>query len=292
MNWDHLRFFIALAKNHTLVKAGQALQVSHTTIYRRIKAFEEELGVLLFKNTPRGYGLTEVGEKLFQQVEGIETSISNISRELAGMDQRLSGTVTITTTDTIGSFLLPEILKKLLLKYPDLAIDLHIGIQRSNLSKREADIAVRIASSPQQTLVGRQVGVVDFAVFASDKITSIDSNIKQIKDIVNNTFILLDESLGPIPANIWLENQLNERSRILRVNNMTAAFELCRAGIGFAMLPCYLERRFSGLKKIYQPEKLVNAKIWVLTHRDLVRSERIRVTSEFLFNELRPFFIS
>lgn len=82
MNWDHLQFSIALVNKRTLVKAGRALNANHTIVYRRIKVFEEDLGVLLLKSTSHGYGLTKVGERLYRQVEGIESSIQNITQEL------------------------------------------------------------------------------------------------------------------------------------------------------------------------------------------------------------------
>lgn len=121
------------------------------------------------------------------------------------MDQRLEGTVSITTTDSIGNLLFPDILKKLLELYPGLNIDLQVGIQYRNLNKSEADIAIRIALFPQPTFVDRQIGTLNFALYASEEASELIAEFTRIEGIIDGTFILLDASSSSIPIDQWLE---------------------------------------------------------------------------------------
>ena len=104
-NWDNLRFFLALARAGTLTLAGQALQVSHATVFRRIKKFEDELATRLFEKTPAGYILTHAGEQMLREVEKVEYDIGTIARHIVGADQRVEGDIlsTVVTDDFLIS---------------------------------------------------------------------------------------------------------------------------------------------------------------------------------------------
>ena len=116
-DWNHLRFFLALAQNKTLTKAGIALQVSHATVYRNVKAMEEVLGVTLFESTSNGYLLSSAGKQLLEETEDVADLIETSFRKLNGLDQRIQGNIVLATTESLASKILPEIFKKFLEKH-------------------------------------------------------------------------------------------------------------------------------------------------------------------------------
>jgi len=290
-SWDNLRVFIALARHKTLTKAGESLQVSHATIYRKIKAFQQELGVTLFEHTPNGYLQTSAADRLFKEMEVVESNIESSLRELRGLDQRIQGSIVIATTDTFGCKLLPPILKKFQMTYPELAIELNLSTETVSLSKREADIAVRASAQPPPNLVGRKVGRINFAVFAAESYLRNCDPIQFPENLDKHHIIVLDDRFGQLAIKQWMDRQITTATSITKVNGMLPLIELCEAGMGLAALPDFaVTSGCSDLKRIYPVPELLEHQLWVLTHRDLIKSTRIRITTEFLYRELKPFF--
>jgi len=290
-SWDNLRVFLALARHKTLTKAGESLQVSHATIYRKIKAFEQELGVTLFENTPNGYLQTSAADRLFENMEVVESNIETSLRELRGLDQRIQGSIIVATTDTFGCKMLPPILKKFQIAYPELSIELNISTDTVSLSKREADIAVRASAQPPPNLVGRKVGRIDFAVFAAETYLENIEPIQSAEDLGKHHFVVLDESFGQLAVKQWMDRQITADTNVTKVNGMLPLIELCEAGLGLAALPRFaVTSGCSDLKEICPTPEFLEHQLWVLTHRDLIKSTRIRITTEFLYRELKPFF--
>ncbi len=290
-SWDNLRVFLALARHKTLTKAGESLQVSHATIYRKIKAFQQELGVTLFENTPNGYLQTSAADRLFENMEVVESNIETSLRELRGLDQRIQGSIIVATTDTFGCKMLPPILKKFQIAYPELSIELNISTDTVSLSKREADIAVRASAQPPPNLVGRKVGRIDFAVFAAETYLENIEPIQSAEDLGKHHFVVLDESFGQLAVKQWMDRQITADTNVTKVNGMLPLIELCEAGLGLAALPRFaVTSGCSDLKEICPTPEFLEHQLWVLTHRDLIKSTRIRITTEFLYRELKPFF--
>ena len=290
-SWDNLRVFLALARHKTLTKAGESLQVSHATIYRKIKAFQQELGVTLFENTPNGYLQTSAADRLFENMEVVESNIETSLRELRGLDQRIQGSIIVATTDTFGCKMLPPILKKFQIAYPELSIELNISTDTVSLSKREADIAVRASAQPPPNLVGRKVGRIDFAVFAAETYLENIEPIQSAEDLGKHHFVVLDESFGQLAVKQWMDRQITADTNVTKVNGMLPLIELCEAGLGLAALPRFaVTSGCSDLKEICPTPEFLEHQLWVVTHRDLIKSTRIRITTEFLYRELKPFF--
>lgn len=291
MNWDHLRYFIALARHKTLTKAGKSLRVSHATIYRKIKAFEEELGVTLFENTSNGYVLTSAAEHLLDRMDPIETAIESTLGGLMGMDQRIQGNIRLGTTDTVACKHLAHILPKFQKTYPELMIELKINQDTVSLSKREVDIAIRISREPPPNLIGRKVGSVPFAVFAAESYLE-EHGIPQFPEQGDHHhFIVLDEQYSELLPKQWLDQQIEKATKVSTVNSMLTLMEMCNAGMGVATLPIpFVVEGKTHLKTICPIPETVERHVWILTHRDLMRSARIRLTTEFFFQELKVFF--
>ena len=165
-DWNQLRYFLALAREKTLTRAGHSLQVSHSTVFRKIKAMEDELGVTLFENNSTGYSLTEAGMNLLEETEEVGEVIESSFRRLNGLDQRIQGSFVLATTESIAGKLLPLSFQKFQEQYPEIQLEIRVGQETLNLSKREADIAIRQSRNPPLNLVGRKIAPFPFALFA------------------------------------------------------------------------------------------------------------------------------
>ena len=287
-DWENLKFFIALAKEKQLKRAADALKSNHTTVYRRISQFEEKYNLRLFERTPAGYYLTSQGEALYEQVESLEGAMDAVFSSLQGLENTLKGSICITTTPSFAVSLLPAMIKKFQLQWPDITIDLRVSHQIYNLSKREADIAIRPATDVPLHLIGRRAGYLNYAVFKSAKNYERDINKKQfMQEIKQHRFIVMSEELAHLPTTKWLNKHIEENNVACRVDGFMPSAELCAKGVGLAILPLYCAKQDKSLELVHKPEENIGDDVWVLTHKNLSRVPKIKVCTEFFYRELQ-----
>lgn len=289
-NWDNFRFFLALAEKHTLIAAAAELEVSHTTVLRRIKAFEAQLGAQLFTHSPDGYKLTDKGHELHKQANLLKTSVDSITRSVVGADNEISGKITLTTPDTIGYQLMPDILARLTAQYPALRIELLIQNHITDITRLEAEVAIRTGFNPPPDLIGKKLGKLKFCLCASDEylkhkpVDHLPDNLQQ------HRFITLSGKFDKAVFNHWLLNQIpTERSEIV-ADGLMSALQLCRKGCGITVLPEYLASRDPCLVTINSTEPAPANDVWLLSHKDLRNSAKIKALKQFLAQELKPVF--
>lgn len=172
IEWDDLRYILAVANAGSLAGAARKLGVNHTTVLRRVGAVEDRLGLRLFERMPTGYVLTAGGDELIAAAHQIDDTVTSLERKLVGQDLRLSGTIRITSTDTLMVSILPEILAEFRAAHPGIGIEVAISNFMLNLTKREADTAIRPAKNPPEALVGRRIAKIAFAIYGSSQYLS------------------------------------------------------------------------------------------------------------------------
>lgn len=166
LRWDDLRVVQAIAEAGSLSGAGRRLGASHATVFRRLNAIERRLGVALFERSRTGYAPTPAGEDLAATATRVAAEVHGAERRVAGRDLSLSGTIRVTTTDTLLVGLLSPIFAGFQRTHPETTLEVAVSNQLFNLSQRDADVAVRPSSSPPEHLVGRRIGTIDQAVYA------------------------------------------------------------------------------------------------------------------------------
>lgn len=294
-NWDHLRFFLALAKAGSLSQAARDLGVSHTTVLRRVKAIEHELETHLFDHTGQGHKMTPAGESLYAEVNKMERAVNDIARKISGVDQEIKGPVSITTTDTLGFFVMPRIITQLQAQHPQLQVSLIAANKMSDIDNREADIALRTCLAPPDNLVGRRLGSINFYACASRSYTDKHALTRFPHDTNKHHFIVLDESFNQAPFSQWLHDRLHTGTARTVANGMLTAYRLCEAGAGIAVLPDYLINQNKSLIPLPQDtsdssDSVFNNDVWLLSHIDLRQSARIRLVKNYLFEQLQHVF--
>jgi DNA-binding transcriptional LysR family regulator len=282
-DWDDLRVVLAIARERTLSGAARSLGVTHSTVFRRLGAIERRLGARLFDRFRDGYAATAAGETVAKLAARFAEEITALELKFSGQDMRVSGTVRITTTDTISALVIP-LLPKLRAAYPDIRAEIALSNSMADLTHREADIAIRPAPEAPDILIGRRIVDIAHAIYAAPDYLSRHGS----RELSGHDWIGLDDSLNSTIIGRWMnENIANERVTC-RVDALPALRDAARAGLGLALLPCYLGDEAEGLRRaVRKMPALPRSSLWLLTHNDLKHTARIRAVMDFLAAALR-----
>ncbi len=280
--WDDLRQVLAIARAGSLSGAARALGVNHSTVFRRLQALERRLEARLFERSRSGYAATAACEDLLAAAARVEAEVAALERRLAGRDQRLSGTLRLTAPDDIAARLLMAPLARFRAAYPGLSLELVLDNRMLSLTRREADLAVRPTLKPPQDLLGRRIGPLATAIYAAPE----RAGRGPAKwDPGQENWVGWDEGLGPPAVADWMRRHVPAAAVTYRANSLLNLAAAVRAGLGLGALPCFLGD--PELTRIAAPDPALASELWLLSHRDLRRSARVRALSDFLFKSLR-----
>jgi DNA-binding transcriptional LysR family regulator len=257
--------------------------VDVSTVFRSVRRLEASLAVPLFEKSRTGYQPTSTALTLAQQAESAEQALELAQFSMEEGQAAVSGTVRLTCTDAVLQNLLMPALTQFMPAYPALRLELNTSNTFANLSRRDADIALRLTTSPPEHLVGNRLGTVSYVVCAStDYLRPIDQS-----DLASMTWIAPDDFLPDHPTVAWRRQQLPSVTPRYRCSSMLSVAELVRAGMGVAALPDFLlNSRALGsgpeLQRLSEPLSGYDTALWLLTRPDC-RALRSVVT---LFAEL------
>lgn len=285
-DWDDLRYVLAVARGGNLSAAARRLGINPSTVFRRLAALEHRLGARLFDRHGGRHEATAAGSDLLAAAERIEAEMDDLERRLAGRDRRLIGTVRVTAPDDMVEHLLIEPLAAFHRTYPEIVLEMAIDNRMLNLTKREADIALRPTSEPPETLFGRRVARLQSCVYGrGDRFAQACGPIAET-DLGGHPWVGWEEGGLPSSLGRWMGRHVPAESLVYRANSMLNLFAACRAGIGLALLPCFLGDRAQELQRITPLPEDLSVDLWILTHPDIRRTARIRAVTEFLYRTL------
>jgi len=277
MDWDNLRFFLAVARKGSIRAASDALLVNHSTVSRRINAFETKLGVRLFERLTTGYALTPAGEEMVESAQRIEDEVVKLDRQVIGRDAQLNGVLRVTMPGPLVTHLLIHDLANFSKAYPGIQLELAISDEEFNLKKREADVAIRLTSSPPDYLIGRQIAKPAKGIYASKRYLEQhepDRHAEQMQ------WLGWEDSV-PYPQ--WVkESDFPSTPVFHQTDNVLVQLEAAKAGMGMAILPCFLGDPVSSLHRLAVTSSTTCGEIWILTHRDLRATARVRAFTHFM----------
>ncbi len=275
--WDDLRLVLAIGQAGSLSGAARMLGISHATVFRRIGRIEARLGVRLFERARTGYTATAAGEEMLSLAAGIDTDVADLERRLAGRDLRPSGTVRVTTTDTLVDLLMP-MLAAFRGAFPAVLVELVVSNELFDLRRRDADVAIRPTATPPESLVGRRLGPIAMAVYAAE-------GVVETREAV---WIGPDDTLSHLSLARWLATTGKEDRVVFRANSLVAMQAAAGAGVGCAVLPCFMGDAATGLVRCGAPIESLASELWLLTHPDLRQVTRIRAVLDFMADAVRP----
>jgi len=256
--------------------------MSHSTVYRRLNEFEEQVG-RLFERLNGLYELTEIGEEMLVHAQRISHSFADIEREIAGKDTQPKGTVRITAPSSLSYNELPKHLVELSKLHPDIQTELLVTNSELNMSNRLADIAIRVTPSPPEHLVGREVRRIKWGVYAASEYLLQQGRPENLEDLQRHKIIGASGVLNSHPAFLWLDKH-HAPNVISRCDDLVAMSYLSQSGLGLALLPDDL--MLAGIERLFTFEQVKTNQLWVLTHPDLRKVERIKIIMRFLATAL------
>ncbi len=284
IEWDDLRLVLAVHDAGTLSGAGRRLGVSHATVHRRLAVTEQRLGVKLFNAARTGYMPTPAGEELATTARQIEGQVQDAERRVIGRDLRPSGTVRVATLDSFLVGFLSQIFSQFQTVHPDISLEISVSNQLFNLSKREADVAIRPSQRPASTLVGRKAGTIAYAVYGRCDLVPSSGNVP---DSGAFQWVGPDETMHYPELTAWMADHGHEARCGYRVNSVVGMHSAVSEGHGLAVLPCYLGDRDQRLARFGDPIPELETGLWTLTHPDLRRTARVRALLDFLATSLK-----
>jgi DNA-binding transcriptional LysR family regulator len=281
-DWSDLRFVLAVGQEGTLAGAARRLGVTHPTVFRRLRDMEARLETTLFERQRRGYVPTVSGAAVIEVAEGISEDILTLERRIGGHNIRLSGVLRLTTVETLIRDVLCHTLQRFSQTHPNIQLELVISNQLASLSKRETDMAIRIATEVPEQLEGERLSNVAHAVYAAAGYLEKKSR----QDLGQCSWLMLEESFGHTPFNPWIRKTYPEAPIALRSNTVLTLFEATRSGFGLSILPYFLADPEPGLVRLTDPIDELTAGLWLLVHPELINAARVHAFKAFFLPEM------
>ncbi|MEO1044440.1 MAG: LysR family transcriptional regulator [Pseudomonadota bacterium] len=283
MDWEDIHVFEAVIKEGTVRRAAAALGVHHSTVSRRIESLEQTMGTRLFDRRPEGYRVTRSGEELAAAATRFSDDLNDVARHIAGRDTMLTGKVTLTMGEPLASQIIAPRLGEFCAEYPGLEITIKETYDLLDVARREADVAIRVDNNPHETLVGKRLFPYFLSVYATpDYVEKHDLH----NHPENGRWIGWGEQETPFPP--WTADTDFPRVPVWGgFPNLSTQLALTKAGVGIAMLPCFIGDGENSLVRITDRPPQPSRDIWILTHNDLRRTARIRAVMDFAEAVLR-----
>ena len=283
--WDDFRLVKTIAETHGLAGAAERLGVNHSTVFRRLGHLEESLGVKLFERHRTGYALTAAGEEMTALAERMEEDVATFARKLAGQVVSPAGELRITTNDTLLVHLLTPVFARFTNTCPDVRLDVVLTNQALNLSKRDADVAIRATDNPPETLVGRRVATIGWALYGRAEDFPQPGAVDPV-GLYDRTWVALGDNLAGLKAARFVRDRVPAERIVYKVNTVLGLTEAVESGIGIGPLPCFIADARPALVRLTPPNPDFSAGLWLLTHPDLRQSARVRAFMDFVAGEI------
>lgn len=281
-NWDDVRFFLAVARTGSFLRAAALLNTNQSTVSRRIHDLELQLGARLFDRCNRGARLTPTGRIIQQTADAMEGAILDIERGVAGVDTEMRGTVTITTTEGVGSYWLGPRMLDFQRQNPGLTICIDTSSAVRDLATRQADIAIRFGRPDIPSYRVRQVARLQMMPFASRHYLREFGKPATLRDLKDHFFVEYDPPFeGPKWAK-WYDLVADCKGVVFRSNSSHAVGLAVNAGYGVGLLPIYAPHIHANLEEL--PFDIgPKLELWIATHEETGRSRRVRATVEHIY---------
>jgi DNA-binding transcriptional LysR family regulator len=284
LSWDDFRFVKAIAGTKSLSGAAEALGVNHSTVFRRLGQIEQQLGSRLFQRGRMGYALTPCGEEMVELAERMGEDIVAFERRATGQDLRPSGELRITTSDVVLLHLLNDVLIGFRRAYPGIMLDVLVSNQRLNLSKRDADVALRATYQPPDTLEGQRIARIAWAVYGPRALAA--KPFDPVTDGRQHDWVTFADHFSVAKASKWLREHADQTRIVYKVNTLVGLAEAAAGGVGLALLPCFVGAAVPGLVRLAPPLAELAGELWLLTHPDLRNTARVRAFLDYCAAEI------
>lgn len=276
-DWNQIRAFLATAEEGSLSAAARALQSTQPTVGRQVAALEADLGVTLFERSGRTLAITGAGRDLLEHVQAMGDAASRISMVAAGQSQDVAGKVSVTASDLLAAGFLPPVIGKLRRDAPGIHVEIIASNRLENLTRREADIAIRHVRPDQPDLIARQMPDAVAGFYAADDYIARHGLPSRPADLAGHSFV------GPRDTEQMLAFlkvqgvEITPGQFAVSSDSGVVMWDMMRAGLGIAVGPDGLWQERPGVQKVLTDIPPITFPVWLVTHRELRTSRRIRI---------------
>jgi molybdate transport repressor ModE-like protein len=290
LDWDDLRFFLAVAAAGSLSAAARELNVNTTTVLRRIGNLEEVLDSRLFERLRSGYTLTQDGTRLLQALEPVDTGLSSLQRDFQAGSGDVRGIVRLSASDVIAGGLIGPALKGFLTETPDIALDVITDPSLTGPGSaprvmnvlRDVDISLRLARPTQGDMLVRKLCDVAYGIYATQDYLDAQGPVAASGDLSDHKIIGFSEEERPLGPVWWLSRAEKSAHIALRSSSVATRLAAAQNSVGLAALPCFIAEQNTELLPILGPDLVGNLELWLLTRADLARLGHVRAVMDFL----------
>lgn len=277
LDWDDLRFALAVADAGSLNGGAATLGVRHSTVLRRLDALEARLGTRLFERLRQGYQPTEAGELVVAQAREMRPAIDALQRRILGRDLELTGALRLNASFVTMQYLLPRPLAAFARAHPAIEVEVSEASALVDLSRRDADLALRLSSQVPAHLVGRELGRVGFAAYALRGAAGLPQRRTPLDALVSDArWIGFERGRQSRFFERWMLQHVPEARTVFRVDLFNSMVAMLHTGLGIGLLPRFAGDREPALVAVSDDIAALETPLWLLTHPDLRGSARIR----------------
>ncbi|MBB4123496.1 LysR family transcriptional regulator [Martelella radicis] len=281
IDFDDLRFLLAVAESGSTLAAARRLGVSQSTVARRIAALEASLGRQLFDKRRDGYRLTADGESLRPEAEAVETAMRAFALAADGLSRAVGGTVRFTTNEVMAGLFVPELVSRLKARHPGIGLEVDVTPVLRDLGAGEADIALRAAPPPQQAgLVGVRLAEDHWSLYCARTYAERHGAPSNVEELSRHCLIGLVPDGRHDVAVAWAERHFPPGNVVVRQNSIPSAFASIASGIGVGFYSDILALGRDDIVLCFRPDIPPSAEVWLLTHERLRHAPRIRAVME------------
>ncbi|KFE34642.1 LysR family transcriptional regulator [Thioclava atlantica] len=285
-DWNDLRFFLAVARTGRLTVAARMMGTDHATVSRRVRALELQLGTQLFERSPRGYALSEHGERLLAHAEKIENAAAKVQDDLSGTLYALSGTVRIGAPDGFGAFFLAPRLADFAVANPELEVQLVATPRQFSLSKREADLVISLDRPEKGRLVTRKLTDYTLHLYATQDYLDRSPPLRRKEDLSEHLLIGYISELIFTPELDYLPAVAENDQHRFSSTNLFAQMRAAEAGKGVCVLPDFMACHSPALVPVLPRDVELKRSYWLLTHQDQREIARVRAAMSFVAEQV------
>ena len=287
LDWSLLESFSAVGEHGSLSAAARALGASQPTLSRHIATLETQIGARLFERVADGVALTDIGAVLIAHAKDMADSASKLSMSIEGQTESLSGTIRLTASQIMATYVLPDILAELRETKPDIDIELVASDKTENLLRREADIAVRMYRPTQEDVISRKIGELRMGMYAHQSYLDRHGEPASIEDATGHTIIGYDRSSQIIEGFKAAGLEVNREFFAFRCDDQVVCWEMAKAGFGIGFNQIQIGDSTPKMVRIESAGEVGRLPVWLTAHSELRSSPRVRFVFNFLAGKLK-----
>jgi DNA-binding transcriptional LysR family regulator len=283
MDWDDLRIVLSVARSGAALSAAQVLGVSQTTVTRRISQMERAVGAKLFERHRTGHRLRDLGMRVAETAERVEREVQTLTNLLQAERRELSGVVRLTVSETLANRLVARCLLQFQKRHPGVVVELNTDDRRLDIARGEAELALRAGSRPEGAgIVARRMPDAGWNAYCSRDYAAEHGLPQRREDFRRHSLIGMEGLMANLPQPMWLLDAAPDAAIRFRSNSLTNLVSNLRAGLGVAMLPCFVGDGEPDLVRCLPPIAELDSELWLIVRESMRNAPHVRAFADFL----------